>query len=65
MWLRGLEDRWAERLLREPGTFPELELEREASWVRREVLRSDRADGYLRGRLWRTGRPGNGTRGLR
>ena len=49
--MRGLEAGWEQALRREPGRFPALELEQEASWARREFLRSDLADVRLRARL--------------
>ena len=60
VWLRGLRDDWRERLRREPdrepGSFPELELDAEAGWSEREFARSDLPDGRLRERLARLGK---------
>ena len=59
VWLRGLEAGWEARLRqapeRAPGAFPALDLDDDASWARREFLRSDLADGRLRARLERMG----------
>ena len=59
VWLRGLEADWEQTLrrtpARAPGSFPALALDDEASWARREFVRSDLADGRLRQRLERLG----------
>ena len=54
-----LEKDW-ERTLRQPpqrelGRFPQLELDEDANWARREFLRSDLPDGRLRARLEQMG----------
>ena len=55
VWLHGLDPDWRQRLRQPPqrrlGQYPELVLNAEANWVRREYLRSDLPDGRLRARL--------------
>ena len=69
VWLLGLEANWQQQLCRKPeqklGQYPELVLDAEANWARREFLRSDLPDGRLRARLERMGQswerhPGEG-----
>ncbi len=59
VWLRGLEPDWQQKLCQQPeqtlGQYPELVLDAEASWARREYLRSDLPDGRLRERLEQMG----------
>ena len=59
VWLRGLAADWQQQLCRQPqrklGQYPELVLEEEANWARREYLRSDLPDGRLRARLEQMG----------
>ena len=59
VWLRGLRPDWQSRLCQPPerrlGQYPELVLEDEANWARREFLRTDLPDGRLRQRLERLG----------
>ena len=59
VWLRGLEPDWQPKLSQQPqrklGQYPELVLEEEANWARREYLRSDLPDGRLRQRLEQLG----------
>ena len=69
VWLRGLEEDWRSKLCQVPqrqlGQYPELVLEEQASWARREFLRTDLSDGRLRQRLAQLGQswerhPGEG-----
>ncbi len=59
VWLLGLDANWQQQLCRKPeqklGQYPELVLDEEANWARREYLRSDLPDGRLRQRLERLG----------
>ena len=59
VWLRGLQPDWQSKLRQPPerrlGQYPELVLEDEANWARREFLRTDLPDGRLRQRLERMG----------
>ncbi len=59
VWLRGLQEDWHSQLCqpleRQLGQYPELVLDEEASWARREFLRSDLSDGRLRARLEQMG----------
>ena len=59
VWLRGLCSDWQGKLCQPPerrlGQYPELVLEEEATWARREFLRTDLPDGRLRQRLERLG----------
>ncbi len=59
VWLLGLDANWQQQLCRKPeqklGQYPELVLDEEANWARREYLRSDLPDGRLRQRLERMG----------
>ena len=59
VWLRGLAHAWQATLQPPParrlGQYPEVVLDEQAHWARREFLRSDLADGRLRERLERMG----------
>ena len=59
VWLRGLQPDWQSQLCQPPqrrlGQYPEVVLDEEANWARREFLRTDLPDGRLRARLERLG----------